>query len=105
MTEIFERLVVARIELLPAPEVTTHFIFTRDGFVALVERRASGFGGIGGAGMLVSSSGGLAPLVWRDERAFFVARGFEQEASPEEVEKLKQFSADLKFALAAMPVM
>ena len=97
MREIFERLVAARIELLPAPEVTTHFIFTRDGFVSLVERRGEGFGGIGSAGLLIGQ--GYAPLVWRGPRAFFVARGFEQEASADEVEKLKHFSADLKAAL------
>ena len=99
MTAIFERLVAAQIELLPAPEVTTHFIFTRDGFVSLVERRDLGFGGIGSAGLLVEQ--GFAPLVWRGERAFFVARGFEREASAEEIEKLKRFSADLKIALQA----
>ena len=98
MTAIFERLVAARIELLPAPEVTTHFIFTRDGFVSLVERRSEGFGGIGSAGLLVDQ--GFAPLVWRGERAFFVARGFEQEATAEEIEKLKDFSRDLNAALA-----
>ena len=99
MHEIFERLVAARIELLPALEVTTHFIFTRDGLVALVERRGDGFGGIGSAGLLVNQ--GFAPLVHRGDRAFFVARGFEQEASSDEVAKLKQFSADLKAALTS----
>ena len=99
MTEVFERLVAAGIELLPAPEVTTHFIFTRDGFVALVERRGQGFGGIGSAGLLVGQ--GLAPLVKRGDRAFFIARGFEQEASSEQVELLGKFSADLKHALGS----
>jgi hypothetical protein len=97
MTEILERLVAAGIELLPAPEVATHFIFTRDGFVALVERRGNAFGGIGSAGLLVDQ--GLAPLVRRGSKAFFVARGFEREASAEEIQKLQQFSADLKQAL------
>ena len=100
MTQIFERLVAARIELLPALDITTHFIFTRDGFVALVERRGNAFGGIGSAGLLTDQ--GFAPLVWRGERAFFVARGFKQEAQAGEVEKLKQFSADLKTALGAL---
>jgi len=97
MIEILERLVAAGIELVPAPEVGTHFIFTRDGFVALVERRGDAFGGIGSAGLLVDQ--GLAPLVQRGDHAFFVARGFEQEATVEQVDKLKQFSADLKQAL------
>jgi len=97
MIEILERLVAAGIELVPAPEVSTHFIFARDGFVALVERRGDAFGGIGSAGLLVGQ--GLAPLVRRGDRAFFVARGFEHEATAEQVDKLKQFSADLKQAL------
>jgi hypothetical protein len=97
MTEILERLVAAGIELLPAPEVTTHFIFTRDGFVALVERRGEGFGGMGSPGLLIEQ--GLAPLVWRGSKALFIGRGFEQEATPEQIAKLKQFSTDLKVAL------
>ena len=97
MTEIFERLVAASIELLPAVEITTHFIFTRDGFVSLVERRADGFGGIGSAGLLIDQ--GYAPLVWRGDKAYFVAKGFEQSATPADIEKLKSFSADLKAAL------
>ena len=98
MTEILQRLVAAGIELLPAPEVSTHFIFTRDGFVALVERRRESFGGIGSAGLLVDQ--GLAPLVWRGAKALFVGRGFEREASAEEVERLQRFSSDLKSALS-----
>ena len=97
MIAILERLVAAQIELLPAAEISTHFIFTRDGFVALVERRAQGFGSIGSAGLLVDQ--GFAPLVWRGPKAFFVAKGFEQEASTGQILKLKQFSADLKAAL------
>jgi hypothetical protein len=97
MIEVLERLVAARIELVPAAEITTHFIFTRDGFVALVERRGEGFGGIGSSGLLIDQ--GMAPLVWRGTKAFFVARGFEQEATDEQVEMLKRFSTDLKQAL------
>ncbi len=100
MIAILERLVGAGIELLPAPEVSTHFIFTRDGFVALVERRGDAFGGVGSAGLLMEQ--GLAPLVWRGAKALFVSRGFEQEATAEEIEKLKRFSADLKAALGAI---
>lgn len=97
MVEIFERLVAAGIELVPAVEITTHFIFTRDGFVSLVERRGDGFGGIGSAGLLVDQ--GYAPLVRRGDQAVFVARGFEQPATPEDIEKLQRFSADLKASL------
>jgi hypothetical protein len=99
MIEKLEKLVAAGIELIPAVEVTTHFIFQRDGFVALVERREEGFGGIGSSGLL-TEQGGLAPLVWRGETAYFVGRGFEQQASAEDVEKLRSFAADLKAAIA-----
>jgi hypothetical protein len=99
VTEILERLAGAGIHLLPAVEITTHYVFERESFVALVERTAAGFGGVGSAGILTGS--GFAALVRRGERSYFVAKGFEQEASPEQVEALRRFAADLKGALAA----
>jgi hypothetical protein len=101
MLAVLERLSAAGIELLPALEVTTHFIFTRDGFVALVELRGDGFGGVGAAGLLVDA--GMAPLVWRGDSAYFVARGFDRVASAEEVESLRKFYGDLKNSLAVGP--
>jgi hypothetical protein len=99
MIEKLEKLVAAGIELIPAVEVTTHFIFQRDGFVALVERREEGFGGVGTSGLL-TEQGGLAPLVWRGDQAYFVGRGFEKPASAEDVSKLRAFASDLKTAIA-----
>jgi hypothetical protein len=32
MTEKFQKLVDANIELLPLPEISSHFVFHRDGF-------------------------------------------------------------------------
>jgi hypothetical protein len=93
-----ERLAAVGIQLLPAVELTTHYVFERDGFVALVERTQDGFGGIGSAGILTGS--GFAALIRRGDRSYFVARGFEQEAQPDQAEALRQFSADLKSALA-----
>ena len=98
MTETLERLAAAGIELLPAVELTTHYVFSRDGFIALVDRTPQGFGGVGSAGILTGN--GFAALVHRDDRSYFVARNFEQEAQPEQVEALRRFSADLKTALA-----
>ena len=98
MTEKLERLVAAGIQLLPAVEITNHFVFERDGFVALVERRGNGFGGIGSAGRLTEK--GIAPLVVRGEASYFVAKGYEQLASLDEVEQIRRFQADLKFALS-----
>ncbi len=95
---ILERLAAAGISLLPTIELTAHYVFERDGFVALVERTPEGFGGIGSAGILTGS--GFAALIRRGDRSYFVARGFEQEAQPEQAEALRRFSADLKSALA-----
>ena len=99
MIDKLEKLVAAGIELIPATDVTTHFIFQRDGFVALVERRGDGFGGVGSSGLL-TEKGGLAPLVSRGDHAFFVGRDFEQEATVEQVSKLRAFARDLSAALA-----
>ena len=97
MTETFERLVAAGIQLLPLAEVTKHFVFERGGFAALVERTEKGFGQIGSAGLLCEK--GLAVLVLRGEEAYFIAKGFEQRAAPEQVDRLREFSADLENAL------
>ena len=99
MTEVLERLATARIQLLPAVEITTHYVFERDGFVALVERTQEGFGGIGSAGILTGS--GFAALIRRGERSYFVAKNFEQDATSEQVEALRAFSTDLKQALSS----
>jgi len=97
VTEKLERLAAAGIQLLPALEITTHYVFERDGFVALVERTREGVGAIGSAGILTGS--GFAALVGRGERSYFIAKNFQQEARPEQVEALRSFSADLRAAL------
>ncbi len=91
-----ERLAVAGIQILPAIEIATHYVFERDGFVALVERTPDGFGGIGSAGILTGN--GFAALIRRGNRSYFVAKNFEQEATLEQVASLKRFSSDLKAA-------
>ncbi len=83
--------------MLPAVEIPTHYVFARDGFVALVDRTPTGFGGVGSAGILTGK--GFAALVQRGARSYFVAKNFEQEAQPEQVDALRRFSADLKAAL------
>ena len=96
MTERLEKIAAAGIQIIPA-EISSHFLFSRDGFVALVERKDDSFGSIGSSGLLTDR--GLAVLVWRGPKAFFVARGFEQEASAEQVAQLRAFAADLRNAL------
>jgi hypothetical protein len=95
--EILERLAAAGIQMLPAVEIATHYVFERDGFVALVERTPEGFGGIGSPGILTGN--GFAALIQRGQHSYFIARNFEQEATEEQVIALRRFSADLKLAL------
>ena len=100
LTETFEKLAAAGIQLVPA-EIDSHFIFERDGFVAFVERRSDtaghSFGSIGAPGLMTER--GFAALIWRGGQAFFVAKGFEAQASTEEIDKIRKFSADLASAL------
>ena len=98
MTDKFQRLVDANIELLPLPEITTHFVFHRDGFAALVDRVRDAFGHVGAGGLLTDQ--GIAVLVWRSDQAFFVLKDFEQPATSLQVEQLRAFQRDLEAALA-----
>ena len=97
-----ERLAERGINLLPAVEITSYFIFERDGFVALVERQEDGFGNIGAPGLLVES-GGFAALVWRGEAPWFVARGHEEPATADQVAGIRKFAHDLDRALKLIP--
>jgi hypothetical protein len=91
-----EKLAAAGIQIVPA-EITSHFILERDGFVAFVERREEAFGNIGAPGLMTDR--GYAALIWRGDQAFFVGKGFEEPASPEQVEKVRAFASDLEGAL------
>ncbi len=97
MTAQIEKLAAAGIQLLPA-EITSHFIFERQGFVAFVERRADGFGNIGAPGLMTER--GFAALVWRSDQPFFVGKGFEQAASDNQVRAVRAFASDLASALS-----
>jgi hypothetical protein len=91
-----EKLAAAGIQIIPA-EISSHFILERDGFVSFVERRDDSFGNIGAAGLMTEQ--GFAALVWRGDQAFFTGRGFEQPASPGQVQGIRAFAADLAEAL------
>ncbi|MEX2264354.1 MAG: hypothetical protein WD696_20535 [Bryobacteraceae bacterium] len=97
MIEQLERLSEAGIQILPASGRGTHFILERGGLVALVERRGDAFGSVGSTGILTPN--GMAVLVWRGAEAWFVARGYERLARPEEVTAVRDFSASLANAL------
>jgi hypothetical protein len=94
-----ERLAAAGIQLL-TPDAATHYLFARDSFVALVERRSDGVVNIGSTGVFTER--GLAFLVRREERAFFVAKGAETPAEPAQLEALERFSHDLARALTGV---
>ena len=96
MTDQVERLAQAGIQVLPA-ELPSHFVFERDGFICLVERSGEGFGHIGAPGLMTEQ--GFAVLVWRGNDGWFVGKGFEQQASAEQVEKIRSFADDLRAAL------
>jgi hypothetical protein len=91
-----EKLAAAGIQIIPA-EITSHFILERDGFVAFVERREQAFGNIGAPGLMTER--GFAALIWRDDQAFFLGKGFEEPASPEQVQSIRAFASDLAAAL------
>jgi hypothetical protein len=99
LEERLARLAEAGIQLLPLPDIGQYFVLERDGFIALVERTADGgFGRIGPAGLLTEQ--GFAALVWKGERAFFIAKAFEEEAGSERLLLLRRFSDDLARALS-----
>jgi hypothetical protein len=98
LQDVIERLAGAGFQLLPTPEITTHYVLERDGFVALVERRPdNSFGQAGSPGIL--AEGGFAALVWRQEGPVFVGKGREIPAAADRVDALRRFDADLKKAL------
>ena len=95
LIERLEKLAAAGIQIIPA-EITSHFILERDGFVSFVERRDDAFGNIGAPGLMTER--GYAALIWRGVEGFFIGKGFEQPASPEQVQKIRAFASDLESA-------
>ena len=96
-TEITARLEESRIWIMA--EGVYFCVFVRDGCVAMVPRTENlqGFATGGSTGM--STDKGLAYLVWREEKPMLVGHSFELPAEPDQVERIQQFSADLKTAL------
>ena len=92
-----ERICSAGIELVPDLNITSHYVFARGSFAALVEKRDGTFGNVGTPGLVTDS--GFAALVWRGEQAVFVGRGFELVATEEHVTAIRAFDRDLNEAL------
>ncbi len=98
LQDVIERLAGAGFQLLPAFDITTHYVIERGGFAALVQRLPDGgFGQIGAPGLLTGEA--LAMLVSKEDGAVFVAQGREEPASAEQVEALRRFDRDLKEAV------
>jgi hypothetical protein len=89
------RLAAAGIRL--AVETASHYLFTRDNFMVLLERRTNS---VGSTGMLTEH--GLAYLIWRDGRAYLKSKGAENPATDEQIAAIRQFSSDVKAALSEM---
>jgi len=92
-----ERILAARIELVPDLDITTHYVFSRDGFAALVEKRDGQFGNVGAPGLVTEK--GFAALMWRGKQGVFVGRGFELMATEDQVASIRAFDRDLNEAL------
>jgi hypothetical protein len=99
MTRQLELLSQLGIEPLQIPGQERHTFFVRDRFAALVERTRDGaLGRIGTAGCMTER--GLAMLMWREGKAFFVAKGgAETEATEADVVALRAFTSDLERVL------
>jgi 5-keto 4-deoxyuronate isomerase len=98
MQEHLDRLAALGIVPVDAIQLAHFVVVSRHPFAALLEHRDGRFVRIGTAGIL--SEHGLAMLLWRGEEPRFVAHGgYERVALPEEVEAMRQFSADLRSVL------
>lgn len=74
-------------------------MYVRDNCVAAVAGAHGGNqGNQGSTGMMTEQ--GLAYLVWRDGQPYLAAKGRETPATPEQVETIRKFSADLNNALS-----
>jgi hypothetical protein len=93
--EIAARLAALGIEL--AAEAEAYSVFARGNCLALVHRTETGFASLGSSGMMTEA--GLAYLVWREDRPLLVGKGIELAAGTGEVDRIRQFSGDLKAAL------
>ena len=87
-----ERLAASGIQL--AAETDSHYLFTRDNCIALVERRAATPGSSG-----ILTEHGIAYLIWRDGAAYLKSKTAEIAASPEQIAAVESFSHDLAAAL------
>jgi hypothetical protein len=94
--EIAARLQSLRIEWVASEKGYT--FFTRDNCAAIGHEKGGAYS-VGSSGIMTEA--GLGYLMWRDGRALLTAHGGnETPAADEQVEAVRQFSNDLKAALA-----
>jgi hypothetical protein len=98
LLEQLERLASAGIQILPVPEIASHFVLERKGCVVLVERREDGFGAAGSPGAL--SGTGFAALVRRDGRDWFIGRSESREATEAEADDARRLYREIREILA-----
>jgi hypothetical protein len=98
MQRVLERLAAEGFHLVPSEDLRGHFLFERAGYLALVEATPSGLGSVGNPGILTEK--GFAVLVRQDGGFAFVAKGLALPASQEQVAQVRQFTRDLRAALA-----
>lgn len=91
-----ERIAAAGIRLVPTAEISSHFVFERDGCAVLVERRGAGLGTPGSPGLLVEAEGGFAALIRRGEADYFVWKGGERPAEPGEADAARRLFTELR---------
>ena len=91
--------ITARLEKLQisvVAEGAEYSMFARDHCLGVAGWR-SGRASIGSTGLALEQ--GLAYLLWRGDDPVLVGRGFETAGTPEQVERIRKFSADLHAAL------
>lgn len=93
-----ERIAASGIQILPVPEIGTHFVLERNGCIVLAERREDGFGALGSPGSL--SEKGFAALVVRDGHDWFIGKNELREASDTEASEARRLYRDLRDILA-----
>ncbi len=93
-----ERIASSGIQILPVPEIASHFVLERNGCVVLVERREDGFGAIGSPGSL--SAKGYSALVLRDGKDWFIGKNESREAMEAEAAEARRLYRDLREILA-----
>ncbi|MBZ5724353.1 MAG: hypothetical protein LAP87_05090 [Acidobacteriia bacterium] len=88
---------LASLDIQLMAEAAAYSLFVRGACLALVHRAAEEFDSIGASAIMTEN--GPAYLVWRDGAPRLAAKGGELPATPEQVETIRRFSADLKAAL------